>query len=146
MVLPAPGGAWSRTVFPGRTAEQICLNRASIGNWLNAVLPLDSRDEIHQAEKHQAADGADGRQQPHKRADGNDKGGHEDFLKGRIDSGLVPLSVALLHSFARLYRSPVLGQRTWRVPSTGWYSSPVSSSNTMAGSPVSNMVCRASLR
>ena len=72
VVLPAPGGAWSRTVLPGRTAVQICLNRASIGNWLNAVLPLDSRDEIHQAEKHQAADGADGRQQPNKWTDGND--------------------------------------------------------------------------
>ena len=140
MVLPAPGGAWSRTVSPGRTAEQICSNRASIGNLLNAVLPLDSRDEIHQAEKHQAADGANGRQQPHKRADRNNKGGHEDFLKGRIDSGLALLLVASLHSFARLYTTPVLAQRTWRVPSTGWYSSPVSSSNTMAGSPVSNMV------
>lgn len=30
--------------------------------------------------------------------------------------------------------------RTWRVPSTGWYSSPVTSSNTIAGRPVSNMV------
>ena len=105
MVLPAPGGAWSRTVSPGRTAEQICSNRASIGKWLNAVLPLELRDEIHQAEQHQAADGADGRQQPHQRADGNDKGGHEDFLKGRIDSGLAPLSVALLHS-CLLYTSP----------------------------------------
>ena len=108
MVLPAPGGAWSRSVCPGRTAEQICSNRASIGNWLKAVLPLASRDEIHQAEKHKAADGADGGQQPHKRADGNNKGGHEDFLKGRIDSGLAPLSVASLHSFARLYRILVL--------------------------------------
>ena len=146
MVLPAPGGAWSRTVCPGPTAEQICFNRASIGNWLKAVLPLASRDEIHQAEKNKAADGADGSQQPHKRADGNNKGGHEDFLKSRIDSGLALLSVASLHSFARLYRIPVLDQRTWRVPSTGWYSSPVSSSNTMAGRPVSNMVCSASFR
>ena len=79
---------------------------ASIGNWLKAVLPLASRDEIHQTEKRQAADGADGSQQPHKRADGNNKGGHEDFLKGRINSGLAPLSVALLHSFARLYTLP----------------------------------------
>ncbi|QNJ12339.1 hypothetical protein SynM161_02228 [Synechococcus sp. M16.1] len=75
-------------------------------------MPLNSRDEIHQAENHQAAYGADGRQKPHQRADGNNKGGHEDFLKGRINSGLAPLSVALLHSFARLYRSPVLDQRT----------------------------------
>ena len=51
------------------------------------MLPLELRDEIHQAEKHQAADGADGRQQPYQRADGNDKGGHEDFLK----AGLIPV-------------------------------------------------------
>ena len=76
------------------------------------MLPLASRDEIHQAEKNQAADGADGSQQPDKRADGNNKGGHEDFLKGRINSGLAPLSVALLHSFARLYTKPVPDQRT----------------------------------
>ena len=101
MVLPAPGGAWSRTVSPGRTAEQICSNRASIGNWLNAVLPLDSRDEIHQAEKHQAADGANGRQQPHKRADGNNKRGHKEFLKGRSDSGLARLLLLeCIHSHA----------------------------------------------
>ena len=76
------------------------------------MLPLASRDEIHQAEKHKAADGTDRGQQPNKRADGNNKRGHKDFLKGRIESGLAPLSVASLHSFARLYRIPVLDQRT----------------------------------
>ncbi|WP_226398656.1 hypothetical protein [Synechococcus sp. MU1650] len=54
------------------------------------MLPLDSWDEIHQAQQKQAADGANSGQQLHKRADGNNKGGHEDFLKGRIDSGLAP--------------------------------------------------------
>jgi|TARA_B100001778_G_scaffold221171_2_gene183418 hypothetical protein len=54
------------------------------------VLPLDSRDEIHQAQQKQAADGANSGQQTHKGADGNNEGGHKDFLKGRIDSGLVP--------------------------------------------------------
>ena len=76
------------------------------------MLPLDSRHEVHQAEQEQAADGSDGGKQPHEGADGNNEGGHKDFLKGRIESGLAPLSVASLHSFARLYRIPVLDQRT----------------------------------
>ena len=101
VVFPAPGGAWSRTVCPGRTSEQICASRPSIGNWLKAVLPLDSRDEIHQAEQQQAADGANSGQQPNERADGNNKGGHKDFLKGRINSGLAPcLRRCCIHSHA----------------------------------------------
>ena len=75
------------------------------------MLPLDSRDEIHQPEQKQAADGADGGQQPNQGADGKNEGGHKDFLKGRIDSGLAPdLLLCCIHSHA--FTHPRFGQRT----------------------------------
>ena len=65
-------------------------------------------------------------------------------LRTGVDSGLARKPQLFQPLFAVIYT--VSDQRTWRVPSTGWYSSPVNSSKTIAGRPVSNIVCRASFR
>ena len=65
-------------------------------------------------------------------------------LRTGVDSVLARGSQSFQPLFAGVYT--VSDQRTWRVPSTGWYSSPVNSSKTMAGRPVSNIVWRASFR
>ena len=101
-----------------------------------------SVNKVEQTHQQQAADRSDGGQQRDEGAGIEGKIGHEDFLKGRNHSVLDREACLTLYWFARLH----MRQRTCRVPSTGWYSSPVSSSNTIAGNPVSNMVCRASFR
>lgn len=88
-------------MLPGETAARISGSKTSIGKWLKRG--LRSIDQIDQPNQHQAADRADGGQQPNQRTKRNNEVGHKEILKGRNNPGLAPELFSRLLLFARFY-------------------------------------------
>ena len=104
-------------MLPGEIAARISGSRTSIGNWLKRG--LRSIDQIDQPNQHQAADRADGGQQPNQRTKRNNEVGHKEILKGRKNSVLTPGLFSRLLLFARFYTMRFIEILSWSTHVAG---------------------------